>query len=302
MIKNISIIIPVYNSDKSLLELEKKIKNELYYKNKIQYEIIFVNDFSTNIQTSKILNKLKSKNIKIINLKKNNGQHYATLIGLLFAKNNILVTMDDDLQHHPKYIIHMVKHLNSKNLEVVFGKFKKKKHPFFKNIFSKINNFFIKKIFNLNNKFEISSFRVIKKTLAKKLINSSIYNAYIGCMILNATDKIDNYIVEHNYRKYKKSNYKFTDQLKLFFVLMFDYSNIPLILTAILSLTFCLIGILFAIFIIYKSVVTSGTVPGWASIIFTISVFFTSINLLLLLIGVNSFRFNKKKTIQDRFF
>ena len=115
MIKNISIIIPVYNSDKSLLELEKKIKNELYYKNKIQYEIIFVNDFSTNIQTSKILNKLKSKNIKIINLKKNNGQHYATLIGLLFAKNNILVTMDDDLQHHPKYIIHMVKHLNQFN-------------------------------------------------------------------------------------------------------------------------------------------------------------------------------------------
>ena len=131
MIKNISIIIPVYNSDKSLLELEKKIKNELYYKNKIRYEIIFVNDFSTNNQTSKILNKLKSKNVKIINLKKNNGQHYATLIGLLYAKNNILVTMDDDLQHHPKYIIHMVKYLNSKNLDVVFGKFKKKKTSFF---------------------------------------------------------------------------------------------------------------------------------------------------------------------------
>lgn len=302
MIKNISIIIPVYNSDKSLIELEKMIKNELYYKNKIRYEIIFVNDFSSNIQTSKILNKLKSKNVKIINLKKNNGQHYATLTGLLYAKNKILVTMDDDLQHNPKYIIKMVKHLNSKNLDVVFGKFKKKKHPFFKNIFSKINNFFIKKIFNLNNRFEISSFRVIKATLAKRLINSPIYNPYIGCMILNSTDKIDNYIIEHNYRKYKKSNYKFIDQLKLFFVLMFDYSNIPLIFTAIISLAFCLIGILFAIFIIYKSFVTSSAVPGWASIIFTISIFFTAVNLQLLLIGINSFRFNKKQSIQERFF
>ena len=302
MIKNISIIIPVYNSDKSLIELEKMIKNELYYKNKIRYEIIFVNDFSSNIQTSKILNKLKSKNVKIINLKKNNGQHYATLTGLLYAKNKILVTMDDDLQHNPKYIIKMVKHLNSKNLDVVFGKFKKKKHPFFKNIFSKINNFFIKKIFNLNNRFEISSFRVIKATLAKRLINSPIYSPYIGCMILNSTDKIDNYIIEHNYRKYKKSNYKFIDQLKLFFVLMFDYSNIPLIFTAIISLVFCLIGILFAIFIIYKSFVTSSAVPGWASIIFIISIFFTAVNLQLLLIGINSFRFNKKQSIQERFF
>ena len=142
---------------------------------------------------------------------------------------------------------------------------------------------------------------VSSKISAKKLINSPIYNPYIGCMILNSTDKIDNYTIEHNYRKYKKSNYKFIDQLKLFFVLMFDYSNIPLILIALLSLAFCLMGIFFAIFIIYKSFVVSNTVPGWASTIFTISIFCTSINLLLMLIGINSFRFNKKQTIQEKF-
>ena len=299
MKNSISIIIPVYNSDKSLLDLEKKIKNEFNLKTKIDYEIIFVNDFSFNSKTSEVLNKLKSNRNKIINLNKNMGQHFATLRGISNAKNNILVTMDDDLQHDPKYILKMINHLNSKNLDVVFAKFKKKKHSFLKNIFSKINNYFVKKIFNLNSNFEISSFRVLNKSLADKIINSSFYNAYIGCMILNLTDNIDNYPIEHKSRKFNKSNYKFIDQLKLFLVLMFDYSNIPLILTAIISLSFCIIGIFFAIFIIYKSIITSNIVPGWASIIFTISIFFTSINILLLLIGINSFRNHKKKTIKD---
>ncbi len=58
---NISIIIPVYNSDKSLDEIVKKIKNVLYVKNKIKYEIIFVNDCSTNNKTSNVLKKTTIK-------------------------------------------------------------------------------------------------------------------------------------------------------------------------------------------------------------------------------------------------
>ena len=120
--KKLSIVIPVYNSEKSLITLVQKIRFELIKKNNYDVEIILINDGSSNKRTSLYLKKIKSNKTKIINLSKNMGQHYATLKGISLAKNDIIVTLDDDLQHDPKYVDIMVKFLKKKKIGCCFCK------------------------------------------------------------------------------------------------------------------------------------------------------------------------------------
>ena len=98
----ISIIIPVYNPDKKLIFLLNSLKKEI---KKFKSEIILVNDIGDETN-NKILNKVKKihKNLRVINLKKNYGQHYATLLGISVSKGDFLVTLDEDYQHDPKYL------------------------------------------------------------------------------------------------------------------------------------------------------------------------------------------------------
>ena len=97
----LSIVIPVYNSSNNLIRLIKEIFSIGSLK-KIKKEVILVNDFS-NLQTQILLNKIKKKykKIKIINLKKNSGQHYSTLVGIDHSRGKFIATLDDDLELTP---------------------------------------------------------------------------------------------------------------------------------------------------------------------------------------------------------
>ena len=102
--KEITVIIPVFNSQDIILETITSLVEHL---NSIKqpYEIILVNDGSTdgsNIILNEIYNKFD--NLKIINLLKNYGQHSAILCGMKFAEGNYIITMDDDLQNPPNEI------------------------------------------------------------------------------------------------------------------------------------------------------------------------------------------------------
>ena len=96
--KNISIIIPVFNSAGSLKELNERIiivLNNL----QVMYEIIYVNDGS-NDNSNEVLEKLRhdNKTLNLISLTKNYGQHNAILCGIREAAYDTIVTLDDDLQ------------------------------------------------------------------------------------------------------------------------------------------------------------------------------------------------------------
>ena len=97
----ISIVIPTFNSEKSIEKLCETIIDEL----DMEFEIILINDASTD-NTREILKNLKlSYNfIRVVNLTNNVGQVGATLAGINISKGEFIITMDDDLQHHPRFI------------------------------------------------------------------------------------------------------------------------------------------------------------------------------------------------------
>lgn len=98
---SISVIIPCYNAEKLIIKNIKKVINKLN-KNKNLYEIIIVNDGSTDRTLSEI-NKLKNSKIRIISYKKNNGKSYAIRKGLKIAKYKNIIFIDCDLPYFEKF-------------------------------------------------------------------------------------------------------------------------------------------------------------------------------------------------------
>lgn len=116
-IKKISIIIPVYNEEKTLKEILKKVKNQKLSKN-LSKEIIVVDDGSID-QSAKIAKSIKQ--IKLIQHKKNKGKGAAIITGLKNATGDVVIIQDADLEYNPKYYNNLVKPIIDGKTNVVYG-------------------------------------------------------------------------------------------------------------------------------------------------------------------------------------
>jgi len=269
--KYISIIIPVFNSTKSLNELLRKILKIPIKK----YEIIFVDDCSENLETQKTLTNLAKKHkniIKVIFLSKNLGRTNAVLTGLNYASGIYNIIMDDDLEHDPKYIN---KFLKLKNHDVVFASYSRNK-DFFNNVMSYLK-YLLDKI-TFENKVRISSYFMINARIRKFILNTSMTNPYLPGLINSATIDIVSFNINLNKRKYDRSNFNFVKKIKIIKNIFINYSNLPYKILFFLGSSTLLISFFLGINIIYNYINYSPQ-PGWTSITFLV-IFFSSINLI----------------------
>ena len=103
----LSIVIPVYNSEDCLSELNTQVEQAMI--GFPSYELILVNDKSSDQSWKKIVEVCaKNKNALGVSLRKNSGQDNAIMAGLKIAKGEYIVIMDDDLQHSPNDILKRV--------------------------------------------------------------------------------------------------------------------------------------------------------------------------------------------------
>ena len=124
---SISVVVPVFNSERTVGDLCKELVEVLSSMGN-NYEIIFINDGSIDKSWS-IIDKLSNKysNVIAVDLLKNYGQHSAILCGISLAKGDYLITMDDDYQNPPSEIGKLYNKI-LEGYDVVFAKFIKKQH------------------------------------------------------------------------------------------------------------------------------------------------------------------------------
>ena len=125
----LSVVIPVYNEEESIRLLYEKLKAALDLLHK-EYEILFIDDGSTD-RTLSILEEIqaKDKHLIVLSLRRNFGQTAAFAAGFDFARGDIVVTMDGDLQNDPADIPKLLEKI--KDHDLVSGWRKKRKDPFF---------------------------------------------------------------------------------------------------------------------------------------------------------------------------
>lgn len=225
---SLSIIIPVFNSEKILPSL---VENIIFYLNKDllgqEYEIILINDFSSD-NSWQIITELskKLKNLKGLNLSKNYGQHNAVMAGLNVASGDKIITMDDDFQHHPSNLISFFRKLDE--CDACYTYYNNRKHNFWKRIISRLNNLFSSFLLDKPIHIYMSSFKGLTRKLLLDIIKYKKNNVYLDYLILKNTQKIKMISTEHHQRLCGDSNYNFKKLLILWSSMVLSLDIFPL--------------------------------------------------------------------------
>ncbi len=211
--KKISFVIPARNEEKSVERLYKEIITEVK-KLKVKYEIIFVDDGSTD-KTFENLKKIskKYKNVISIKLRGNWGKSMALQTGFIKASGNIIFTLDADLQDNPSEIPNFLKKLNE-GYDLVSGWKKIRHDPISKVIPSRILNFTISlltgtKIHDVN-----CGFKVYKRKVVDHLnLYGELYR-FIPIIAAGQNFKVGEIPIKHRKRKFGKSKFGITRNIK----------------------------------------------------------------------------------------
>jgi len=277
---NISVVIPVYNSQKTIEKTVERTTKVLSEYDKInQYEIILVNDGSKD-ESDAVCRKLALlPYVCYTNFTKNFGQHHALLCGFKQATGDIIVKVDDDLQILPSEIPAMVDALIDKNADVAFGDYVNKKHSPFRNWGSKLNNKMAQSLLEKPKSLKVSSFYIMKDYVAKNIVAYENPYPYIAGLIFKATDNIINVSVKHAERKEGTSNYTLKKLIKLWLNGFVNFSVKPLRIATLLGSILCVLGFIFLIALVIKRMLDSDVQLGWTSIMAAV-VFFGGVQLL----------------------
>ncbi len=170
--RKISIIIPAYNEEKNIKATLKCIEHE--FKGKFfNYEIIVVDDGSTD-KTSKLVEEIKTPNIKLIKLDKNKGKGKAVKTGLMKAEGALCLYTDADNSTPITHLFDFLPYLQEYDIIIGSRSLPKskitKRQPFYKEFLGKGGNLLIKKFLKLNYKDTQCGFKLLKKNVVKKVI------------------------------------------------------------------------------------------------------------------------------------
>lgn len=265
-----SVVIPVYNSEKTIIELHKRIK-QTFDEIKADFEIVFIDDNSKD-NSWQVLTELaeNNKNIQAIQLMRNFGQHNALMCGFHYARGNFIITMDDDLQNPPEEIHKLIAKLDE-GFDLVYGTYLEKKHSRLRNLGSLFVQMLYKKTFGLKN--TISPFRIISGQVIEKILSYDSNFVFLDGLLAWNTSRINTVYVQHQNRKDGKSGYTLRKLISLSVNMAANFSIIPLQLASLIGFLFSIIGFLMAVIFFIKKLVFDIPVTGYTSLIVAITIF-----------------------------
>lgn len=261
---DISIVIPVFNGEKSIPELISRI-NEEVTKITTSFEIILVDDFSID-NSWEVLKQIQTKNanISIFRLSKNYGQHNATICGLKQSVGRVIITMDDDLEHLPESISTVYQRFIDKQYDILYACPNKRQKSFFRNFLGSSWNYLLK----LSNKglSDASSFRIMNRNLAENIALHQEPFVYIEAIVLWYTNNIGQLTIPYGKRKYGTSNYTVSKLYNLNHDLGMHYNTHVLKFLRNFGITVFLGSFILIIYFLLKKIYGSP-VPGYTSLI-----------------------------------
>ncbi len=271
MKNSISVVIPVYNSELILPSLIGRLVPALE-KISDSFEILLVNDGSRDNSWQEVSKLAKDhKNIIGINLMRNYGQHNALLCGIRSAKNDIVVTMDDDLQHPPEEIYKLINKLNE-GFDVVYGIPFKQVHVPWRNFFSWFTKAVLSKTLGIKSIKSISAFRAIKTEIRKAFANFDSPNIIIDALLTWGTNNFGTVEVKEEVRSVGRSNYTFKKLFQVAMLVLTGFSTLPLRVASAIGFFFTFFGGGVLVYVIARTL-HEGSIPGFPFLASIISIF-----------------------------
>ncbi len=206
---DISVVVPLFNEAESLPELEAWIRRVMEHNN-FSYEIIFVNDGSTD-SSWQVINDLAAKNpaVKGVSFRRNYGKSPALNTGFARAKGDVVITMDADLQDSPDEIPQLYHMITVDGFDLVSGWKQKRYDPLSKTIPTKLFNATARRVSGIKNLHDFNcGLKAYRREVIKHIEVYGDMHRYIPYLAKNAGfKKIGEKVVHHQARKYGKTKF-----------------------------------------------------------------------------------------------
>ena len=208
---DISVVVPLFNEEESLPELYAWI-DRVMRANNFSYELIFVNDGSTDNSWGVIKDlSLKTQEVKGIKFRRNYGKSPALYCGFKEAQGDVVITMDADLQDSPDEIPELYRMITRDGFDLVSGYKQKRYDPLSKTIPTKLFNATARKVSGVHNLHDFNcGLKAYRRDVVKNIEVYGEMHRYIPYLAKNAGfDKIAEKVVQHQARKYGSSKFGF---------------------------------------------------------------------------------------------
>jgi glycosyltransferase involved in cell wall biosynthesis len=266
---NLSIVIPVYHGEVFIEPLVLRMRDALP-KFANRYEVIFVNDGSPD-NSWELIEKLTRQYgwIRGICLRRNYGQHNATLCGIREARYEVTITMDQDLQHPPEEIPSLLAKLEE-GYDVVYGSPKKLPQGFIRNLLTANIKRILASVMGVSSVRNISAFRAFRTDLRDSFRNFQSPTLTLDVLLSWGTIRFTS--VPVNIEQGNPSNYSFASLVRVAVLILTGYSTMPLRLASWIGfiMTIFGLGVFIYVLVIYF---TAGSLPGFPFLASIISLF-----------------------------
>lgn len=236
-------------------------------------EIVLVNDGSTD-GSWEVIRQLarRDPSVRGLNLMRNYGQHNALLAGIRAARGELIVTIDDDLQHPPEEIGKLLAEL-SKGFDVVYGTAETMRHSVLRNLAAWMTKIVLQKAIGAETARRVSAFRVFRTDLRRAFEDYRSPYVSIDVLLTWATSKFSFVPVSHRPREIGRSNYDFRALARHALTMVTGFSTLPLRLASFTGFCFTLIGLAVLVYVVAVYFVLGRTVPGFAFLASIVAIF-----------------------------
>lgn len=268
----ISVVIPVYNSAQTLSILMRRLTAVLEQLGLV-YEIILVNDGSCDASWDRIV-ELNSEYelLRGINLMRNYGQHNALLAGIRAAEHDIIVTIDDDLQHPPEEIPKLLDKLGE-GCDVVYGTAQMRQHGLWRNMGAGITKFALQSAMGAETARKVSAFRAFRTQVRDAFADYWSPFVSVDVLLTWGTTRFAATPVRHEDRPVGASNYTFRKLTAHALDMMTGFSTVPLRLASLIGFASAALGIAVLAYVVGRYVIEGGSVPGFPFLASIIAIF-----------------------------
>jgi glycosyltransferase involved in cell wall biosynthesis len=268
----VSVVIPVYRSEGTLRDLYAQLSVVLPSITSA-FEIIFVEDGGGDGSWAVIAELAAvDAHVRGVRMSRNYGQHNAVLCGIRAARNDVIVTMDDDLQHPVSEIAPLLAALGP-DVDVVYGSPQTEQHGLLRDMASRLTKFALASAMGAETARNVSAFRAFRTRLREGFHDYRSPTVSIDVLLTWSTSRFTAIKVRHEPRTIGVSGYTVGRLISHAVNLMTGFSTLPLQITSIIGFALFLFGGAILVLVIVNYLLVGSAVPGFAFLASIVTIF-----------------------------
>jgi undecaprenyl-phosphate 4-deoxy-4-formamido-L-arabinose transferase len=265
----LSIVVPVYRSAACLPELTRRVRDEVSRRFR-DCELILVNDDSPDDSWDVIVRLTCEYPFVVgVNLRRNVGQDNAIMAGLRVATGDVIVIMDDDLQHDPADIAALYEQIQD-GRDVAYARFDHKRQALWKNLGSWFNDRVATITLGKPRDVYMSPFKAIRREVAEEIAKYEGPYPYVDGLIFTVTSNLTQVPVTHRTRFAGRSNFNLLKSVAVWVKVVTGFSVIPLRLAMIVGGVMSIASFLLALYYVLETMILARQPAGYPSLIVSI--------------------------------